>query len=217
LNDISELPARHYSNSGHGARFLAADQRPQTHRAFCSRANMPGSRDVAKRNEHLKLQCFAASGPTFCGYTSGPEVAVSKGMTTHFTPLQSTSRRPPNLALFGLTTSPSIDTRERKVDEVLADSFPASDPPPWTLGRVPGPPIERTDTASDDDPVWSSHTTVIVAGGKRTAWQWMATGVGAIGMGMVVPIAILVIGIPIALATRTLIEVAGWLAALVLN
>jgi hypothetical protein len=28
---------------------------------------------------------------------------------------------------------------ENDIDEVLAESFPASDPPPWTLG-VPAPP-----------------------------------------------------------------------------
>jgi hypothetical protein len=36
--------------------------------------------------------------------------------------------------------------RERTIDEELAQSFPASDPPSWTMGVAP------TATKSDDDP-----------------------------------------------------------------
>ena len=32
-----------------------------------------------------------------------------------------------------------INRDESEIDRILADSFPASDPPPWTLGRVEGP------------------------------------------------------------------------------
>ena len=33
---------------------------------------------------------------------------------------------------------------EAMVDATLADSFPASDPPFWTLGREPHPPLSLT-------------------------------------------------------------------------
>ena len=32
----------------------------------------------------------------------------------------------------------NADAEERQIDQILADSFPASDAPPWTLG-VPSP------------------------------------------------------------------------------
>jgi hypothetical protein len=117
------------------------------------------------------------------------------------------------MAFLRFSPSALIDTREQKVDDALIDSFPASDPPPWTFGKVPGSPLEQTQRTMADAPVWSSHTTVIVAGGQRTVWQWMATGLGAIGTGMLIPIAILAIGIPVAVATLILVEVATWLAA----
>lgn len=34
---------------------------------------------------------------------------------------------------------------ESDIDQILADSFPASDAPPWTLGVKPAPP-KNTDT-----------------------------------------------------------------------
>ena len=40
------------------------------------------------------------------------------------------------------------DFSEDRIDAILADSFPASDPPPWTLGRENQPSSECVDKES---------------------------------------------------------------------
>lgn len=37
-------------------------------------------------------------------------------------------------------------TEEGEIDQILADSFPASDAPPWTLGVASARPRERSKT-----------------------------------------------------------------------
>lgn len=97
---------------------------------------------------------------------------------------------------------------DRAVDGALADSFPASDPPPWNAGGAV--------CAATASPVVASRDVVIVTGERRTARQWAGTLAGAIGVTLLLPAAILIIGVPIALVGRGLIEAAAWLAALVL-
>jgi hypothetical protein len=133
----------------------------------------------------------------------------------------------PEVSLLRLTASPRNEADERKLDQVLADSFPASDPPPWTLGRadqdhsdqaVTAAASARADSSRDDERAWFCYATdVVVAAGNRTGWQRLISGIGAVGVAMLVPIGILAIGLPIALAVRALLEVAGWLAAMVLR
>ena len=117
-----------------------------------------------------------------------------------------------DVSLPRLTTSKRIEARERKVDQVLADSFPASDPPPWTFGRSASERSAQANVSRNHDDAWSCHTTVVVAAGRRTGWQWLASGVAAIGVTMLVPIGILAVGLPIAFAVHGMLEALGWLA-----
>ena len=95
---------------------------------------------------------------------------------------------------------------DRAIDEALADSFPASDPPPWNAGGAV--------CAARPLPGGASRDVVIVTGDRRTARQWAESLAGAIGVTLLIPAAILIVGIPIALAVRGLIEAATWLTAL---
>jgi hypothetical protein len=112
---------------------------------------------------------------------------------------------------------------ERAVDNVLADSFPASDPPSWTLGITrPQPELQVT---SDDILVPAERRAALArenvidvsrtAANERTFLKGLISLAGAAGIALLVPFVILLIGTPIALGVRGVIEAASWLVALI--
>lgn len=123
----------------------------------------------------------------------------------------------------------STTREERGTDQAVADSFPASDPPPWTPGVArPGPtsgatialPLPIAD-ADPRPPPARAHADVIIAdagvGGHRTLIQGLGTLLGAIGIALAVPFVISAVGLPIALTVRGVVEAITWLASVFLQ
>jgi hypothetical protein len=108
---------------------------------------------------------------------------------------------------------------ERAMDDVLANSFPASDPPSWNPGvtrpesiasvqhrapRSKGADASDADARADDIGVSRPR-------GSRAVINALISFAGAVGIALLVPFAVLLVGMPVALVVRGLLEATGWL------
>jgi hypothetical protein len=111
---------------------------------------------------------------------------------------------------------------ERAIDEVLAASFPASDPPSWNPGvSRPQPVASMRHRARQSEPMdaRAARAGVIDVSRptprERTFVDGLVSLAGAAGIALLVPFAILLIGVPVTLTVRGLLEVSGWLLGIV--
>lgn len=94
--------------------------------------------------------------------------------------------------------------REVAVDEALAESFPASDPPAWNPGMARPVPA-RSPRKTTGPPT--------ADGSARTLVQMLTSLAGVAGIAFLVPVAILLIGTPMVLVIRGVLELAQWVSA----
>ena len=116
---------------------------------------------------------------------------------------------------------------EQALDAVLADSFPASDPPSWNPGFArPSPAVgaesraARSKSTADSDAGTGASEIVHTSRASRanrTFLQGVVSFAGAAGIALLVPFAILLIGLPVALLMRGLLEAIGLLFGVVLQ
>ena len=96
---------------------------------------------------------------------------------------------------------------ERVLDLTLAGSFPASDPPPWTLGVSPSaqPWHAGAQTPAAID--------VIIPKSHRSGGTWIAAVGEAMAMMATLPLAILIAGVPVAALVWGITHAVAWLTA----
>ncbi len=115
---------------------------------------------------------------------------------------------------------------EGDIDDALAASFPASDPPSWNPGRARLGPVDTLRSGSVSRlvrvPLASNRVVPEIPGvvdvsrperSERTALQIVTSIAAATGIALLVPVVILLVGLPIVLAIRGMAEVVLWLVS----
>ena len=110
---------------------------------------------------------------------------------------------------------------EQALDQVLADSFPASDPPSWNPGiALLNLPVDVEPEAELSESIAGTAartgTSGIIdvsrlSGDDRTFLQGLESLAGAAGIAVLAPFAILLVALPIALSIRGVLELFGWI------